>query len=134
MDTTQRLLVLDAGAVIALAHGDATVRAIVGRARRRGRKVAIPTPVVAQVHRGGRDRASMDRTLKAVDVFPETSLDTAMRAGVLLGRTGLVDAVDAILVAEASTALCTIVTSDAHDIGQLVEADDAGRRVYVEAI
>lgn len=94
----------------------------------------VPTPVVAQVHRGGWDRASMDRALKAVDVFPETSLETAMRAGVLLGRTGLTDAVDAIVVAEASNAHTTIVTSDRDDIGRLVDADDAGRDVYVEAV
>jgi len=94
----------------------------------------VPTPVVAQVHRGGWDRASMDRTLKAVDTFLETSLDTAMRAGVLLGRTSLTDAVDAIVVAEASNSLATILTSDPDDIGRLVDADEAGRDVYVEAV
>jgi predicted nucleic acid-binding protein len=132
--TSSRQLVLDAGALIALARGNAAARAIIRRALRRGYKVMVPTPVVAQVHRGGWDRTSMDRALKAVDVFPETSLETAMRAGVLLGRTGLTDAVDAIVVAEASNAHTTIVTSDRDDIGRLVDADDAGRDVYVEAV
>ena len=76
----------------------------------------------------------MDRTLKAVDTFLETSLDTAMHAGVLLGRTDLTHAVDAIVVAEASNSLTTILTSDPDDIGRLVEADGAGRGVYVEAV
>lgn len=76
----------------------------------------------------------MDRTLKAVDVCPETSLETAMRAGVLLGRTGLTDAVEVIVVAAASTALTTILTSDRDGIGRLVDADEAGRDVYVEAV
>jgi hypothetical protein len=45
------------------------------------------------------------------------------------------DAVDAIVVAEALAAVrATKVTSDACEIGRLVEADEAGRGVYVEAI
>ena len=134
MDSTRRQLILDAGALIALARGDAVARATIRRARRKGRRVVVPMPVVAQVHRGGWDRASMDRTLKAVDTFLETSLDTAMRAGVLLGRTSLTDAVDAIVVAEASNSLATILTSYPDDIGRLVDADEAGRDVYVEAV
>lgn len=130
----RRRVVLDAGALIALSRGDLAARAALTRARKRRYAVVVPTPVVAQVHRGGWDRASMDRTLKAVDAFSETSLETALRAGVLLGRTGLTDAVDAIVVAEASGAPTTIVTSDPDDIGRLVEADEAGRGVYVEAV
>ena len=129
-----RRVVLDAGALIALARGDISVRAVVKRAEMQDYEVVVPTPVVAQVHRRGWDRASMDRALRAVDAFPETSLETAMRAGVLLGRTGLADAVDAIVVAEASGAPTIIVTSDPDDIGRLVEADEAGRDVYVEAV
>ena len=129
-----RRVVLDAGALIALARGDTAARAAVRRAEQEDYEVVVPTPVVAQVHRGGWDRASMDRALKAVDVFSETSLETAMRAGVLLGRTGLADAVDAIVVAEASGVPTTIVTSDPDDIGRLVDADEAGRGVYVEAV
>jgi hypothetical protein len=130
-----RRLVLDAGALLALARGDGATRATVKRALRQGYEVVVPTPVVTQVQRGGWDRASMARALKAVDSFVETSLETSMRAGVLLGRTGLADAVDAIVAAEAMTGACTtVVTIDPDDIGRLVEADEAGRRVYIEAI
>ena len=132
-DAPKRLL-LDAGALIALSRGSSPARASVKRALRRGYRVVVPTPVVAQVHRGGWDRASMDRTLKAVDVFVPTSLETAMRAGVLLGRAGHSDAVDGIVVAEAAGARTTILTSDPDDIGRLVDADEAGRAVYVEAV
>lgn len=132
--TSPRRLLLDAGALIALSRGSAPARASVKRAIRQGYKVVVPTPVVAQVHRGGWDRASVDRTLTAVDVFVATSLETAMRAGVLLGRAGLSDAIDAIVVAEASGARSTILTSDPHDIGRLVDADEAGRDVFVEAV
>ena len=129
-----RKVVLDAGALIALSRGDHAVRAAVTRARARRYVVVVPTPVVAQVHRAGWNRASMDRALKAVDEFIETSLEVAMRAGVLLGRTGRTDAVDAIVVAEASKSPTAIVTSDPDDIGRLVDADEAGRDVYVEAV
>lgn len=129
-----RRLVLDAGALIALARGDVAARAAIKRAWKQNYEVVVPTPVVAQVHRGGWDRASMDRALQAVDVFSETSLETAMRAGVLLGRAGMSDAVDAIVVAEASRVPATVVTSDPHDIGRLVDADEAGRDIYVEAV
>ncbi len=132
-ESPKRLL-LDAGALIALSRGSTPARASVKRALRRGYTVVVPTPVVAQVHRGGWDRASMDRTLKAVDVFRETSLEVAMRAGVLLGRTGHSDAVDGIVVAEASGARATILTSDPDDIGRLVDADEAGRDIYVEPV
>ena len=130
----ERRVILDAGALIALSRGDPVVRAALIRARKRRYDVVVPTPVVAQVHRGGRDRASMDRVLKAVDAFVETSLAVAMRAGVLLGRTSTTDAVDAIVVAEATMSPATILTSDPDDVGRLVDADEAGRDIYVEAV
>ena len=76
----------------------------------------------------------MDRVLKAVDAFVETSLAVAMRAGVLLGRTSTTDAVDAIVVAEATMSPATILTSDPDDVGRLVDADEAGRDIYVEPV
>jgi hypothetical protein len=127
-------LVLDAGALIALSRGSGSARASVKRAIRRGYSIVVPTPVVAQVHRGSWDRASMDRTLKAVDMFVATSLETALYAGVLLGRADHSDAVDGVVVAEAVQARSTILTSDPDDIGRLVDADEAGRDVYVEAV
>lgn len=61
----------------------------------------IPTPVLTQVHRGGRDRAWVDRVVKAVDALLPTSVQAARRAGELLARSGMSDAVDAIVAAEA---------------------------------
>ena len=65
------LLVLDAGALLALARGDVVARATIKRGLRQGYRMVVPTPVVAQVHRAGRDRAAMDRVLQAVDSFIE---------------------------------------------------------------
>jgi rRNA-processing protein FCF1 len=129
------LLVLDAGALLALARGDVVARAAVKRAVRQGYRTVVPTPVVAKVHRASRHRAAMDRALQAVDSFAETSLETAKRAGCLLGLASMADAIDAIVVAEAiRSERSTIATSDADDIGRLVDAGEAGRTVYVEAV
>jgi hypothetical protein len=59
---------------------------------------------------------------RAVDI------ELARQAGVLLGRAGTGDPVDATVVAVASVG-DRIITSDPHDIGRLVSA--SGRAVLV---
>jgi rRNA-processing protein FCF1 len=119
----KRTLVLDAGALIALARGDIRVRAALAAALVRDYEVVVPTPVVAQVHRGGRDHARTDRVLGDVDDFLPTRMQTARQAGELLARAGMSDAVDAIVAAEALSAAPTMVlTGDAQDLARLVEA------------
>ncbi len=49
-------VMLDAGGILALSRGDGDARAALERARAGGYVVVIPTPVLAAVHRGGRDR------------------------------------------------------------------------------
>ena len=130
-----RLLVLDAGAVLALARGDKNTRAAVARSIKRRYTIVLPTPVVAQVHRGGRDRALVDRVLNSVDTFLPTTTETARSAGELLGRAGLVDAVDAIVAAEAlAGAPASILTSDPGDLEMLVDAGAIRDRVTVIGI
>jgi len=125
-------LILDAGALIALARGDQIARSALSRAGRDGYRVVVPTPVLAQVHRGGRARAATDRVLSAVDSYAPTSVGIARRAGELLGRTGQDDAIDAIVAAEAlSSPAATMLTSDPDDLATLVEADAARDRVYI---
>ena len=128
-------LVMDAGAILAMARGDLVARAALVRATREGYLVVLPTPVVAQVHRGGRTRAGMDRVLSAVEFYLPTSLGTAWLAGELLGRSGLSDAVDGIVVAEALTgSVATILTSDPGDMARLVESGGTAAEVYVSGI
>ena len=128
-------LVLDAGAVLALTRGDLTARAALRRATREGRLVVLPTPVVAQIHRGGRTRAATDRVLKAVEAHLPTSLGTARLAGELLGRAGLTDAVDAIVAAEAlSGTPAAILTSDAGDLTALIDAGGGTGHVAIVAV
>jgi predicted nucleic acid-binding protein len=98
-------MILDAGGILALARQEGLARAALDRAIHEGYVVVIPTPVLAQVHRGGRDRAQLDRILKAVDAFLPTSERVARRAGELLAKTGTSDVVDAIVAAEALASL-----------------------------
>jgi hypothetical protein len=97
-----------------------------------GLLVQVPTPVLAQVHRGGRHHARTDRVLRSVDQFIPTTESVARDAGELLGRAGRSDAVDAIVAAEAMNGTsAAILTSDPVDISDLVEAGDGSVRVTV---
>lgn len=131
----KRTLLLDAGALIGLARGDIKVRAVMAAALLRGFEVVVPTPVVAQVHRGGRHQARTDRVLGDVDAFLSTSLHTARYAGELLARTDMSDAVDAIVAAEALKGVPSMVlTTDVHDLARLVEGGQGSRSVEVVGI
>jgi hypothetical protein len=112
-------LILDAGALLAIERGD---RAMARRLKAELLAGATPQThggVVAQAWRGGGSRqARLARALPALEV---ASLDDDLgrRAGVLLGRAGRSDAIDAAVVALANHA-DRIVTSDPDDINHLV--------------
>ena len=128
-------LILDAGALIALARGDTRARAVLELALDERLLVQLPTPVLAQVHRGDRDHARSDRILRSVDEFVPTTAAVARHAGVLLGRAGLADAIDAIVAAEAlDGAPAAILTSDLDDITRLVDAGGGRTRVSVQGL
>jgi hypothetical protein len=130
-----RRLVLDAGAIFALARGDGDTRAAPERARREGYVVVIPTPVLAQVHRGGRDRTWIDRVVNAVDALLPTSAAVARRAGELMARSDTSDAVDAIVAAEARMSTpALILTSDPDDLRRLVDGQPEAKDVRIIGI
>lgn len=123
------MLVLDAGAFLAVERGDRDVAALVKRERLAGRVPMTTGGVVAQVWRGGSGRqALLARLLAGVDVVP---LDEALgrRAGVLLGASGSSDAIDASVVC-LTTDGDDILTADTGDLRVLAEA--AG--VHVELL
>lgn len=124
-----RRLILDAGGILALSRGDGDARAALERARREGYVVVIPTPVLAQVHRGGRDRARVDRIINKVDALLPTSDRVARFAGELQAKSGTSDAVDAIVAAEALLVVPALVMmSDPGDLAIFLEdAQEAGR-------
>ncbi len=128
-------LILDAGALIALARGDARTRAVVKGALDDGVRVEVPTPVLAQVHRGGHDRTRTDRALLWIDQYTPTTESVARDAGELLGSAGLTDAIDAIVAAEALAGTpAVILTSDPADLTALVESGGRAGLVAILAV
>jgi hypothetical protein len=125
-----RRMILDAGGILALARGDGLARAALARAVRAGYVIVIPTPVLAQVHRGGRDRAQVDRVVNRVDAMVPTFERVARRAGELLGKTGTTDAVDAIVAAEGLLSVpALILTTDQGDMELLLAGEKEVARV-----
>jgi PIN domain len=123
------MLVLDAGAFVAVERGDRDVVALVKRERLAGRAPVTNGGVIAQVWRGGRDRqALVARLLAGVEVTP---IDDRLgrRAGMLLARTGGADPIDAAVVCLAADG-DDILTSDPGDLRILAEAAE----VHVELI
>lgn len=123
------MLVLDAGAFVAAERGERDVIALVKRERLAGRSPVTCGGVVGQVWRGGHGRqAPLARLLAGVDIVPvDDSL--GRRAGILLGRSGLSDAIDAAVVCLAADG-DDILTSDPGDLIALAEAAD----IHVELI
>jgi hypothetical protein len=110
--------VLDAGALIAVEGSDRELLAAIKGEVLAGRPPLTHGGVIGQVWRGGRDRqAVLAIILAGVDVVP---LDDFLgrRAGVLLGRAGTSDVVDAALVLLAADG-DEILTSDPDDLRPL---------------
>jgi hypothetical protein len=129
---TRGILVLDAGGVLGLAHGDHRAWARLAVALEMGLTAIVPTPVVAQVHRGGRRGRAVDQVLDAVGHALPTSDHIARTAGELLGAAGGADAVDAIVVAEALAAQpAAILTSDPTDLARLLDGQADRPRVSI---
>jgi len=123
------MLVLDAGAFIAAERGKGDVAALVKNEFMSGRVPLTNGAVISQIWRGGTGRrVPVARLLDNVQVVP---VDDALgrRAGVLLGRTGSGDAIDASVVCLAQDG-DDILTSDPGDLLDLVRT--AG--VHVELI
>ena len=115
------MLVLDAGALVALERNDRAMWRRVKAAFMAGEPPHTHGGVVGQVWRGGAGRqAQLARSLQAVETAP-LDLELGRRAGVLLAGAGERDVVDAAVVALARNG-DQILTSDPHDIARLVAA------------
>lgn len=110
---------LDTGALIALDRGSARLLALLDRISQRRQRILIPAGVVAQAWRGPR-QARLARLLRSreVDIVPLD--DPAARAvGVLLGKSGTDDTVDAHVVVVALRAGSPVISSDPEDLRRL---------------
>jgi len=123
------MLVLDAGAFVAVERGSRDVVALIKRERLAGRPPVTSGGVVAQVWRGGSGRqAPVARLLAGTDVAP---IDDRLgrRAGTLLARSGQSDAIDATVVCLAADG-DDILTSDPGDLRALAQAAE----IHVELV
>ena len=121
-------LVLDAGALIAVERADRDAIALLKQEFLEGRVPLTHGGVVGQVWRGGSGRqAPLARLLLALDI---AALDVTLgrRAGMLLGRAGMADVIDAALVLLAADG-DVLLTSDPDDLEPL--AVSAGLHVDI---
>lgn len=114
-------LVCDAGAFVALERDDRAMWARLKAELLAGRVPVTHGGVVAQVWRGGSGRqARLARALAGIEVVALDE-ERGRSAGLLLGRAGMSDPVDAAVVGLAGDD-DVIVTSDGADIARLVRA------------
>lgn len=114
-------VILDSGAVIALAANQPRVRQIVDRAIREHSLLVVPAVVLAETTRGGARDARVNRVLKAVQEITPVTEAIAREAGRLLAAANIANAtVDALIVAEAALhGPSLILTGDLDDISAL---------------
>lgn len=115
------MLVLDAGALIALGRETRDVVALLKGELRDGREPKTHGAVLGQVWRGGGGRqAPLARALRGVEILP-VDAELGRRAGMLLKAARSSDVVDAALVAIADDG-DELLTSDVEDLEALAVA------------
>lgn len=113
-------IVLDSGALIALERADERMRALLREALKQNVRLVVPAGVLAQVWRGSARQAPIRALLKAaLTVIPALDEVLAEAAGVLCGRAGTSDVVDASVVLVARRERAVVVTSDVDDLARL---------------
>jgi len=115
--------VYDAGVLIAIDGNDRRMWAIHHLTVEEGRRVLVPTVVVGQVWRDARRQVQLGRFLHSCEVVP-VGLELAKAAGVLCGKAGTRDVVDATVVTVALAHGAIVFTSDPDDIAHLSTAAD----------
>lgn len=110
-------VVLDTGALLALERAAPRMRALLREALQLGTALVIPVGVLGQAWRGSARQAPIAALLKAPTTEVE-ALDAglAKAVGVLCGRRGTSDVVDASVVLAARRRDAPIVTSDPDDL------------------
>jgi hypothetical protein len=115
----------DAGALIAIDKNDRRMWARYQVAVDDGRDIRVPAVVVGQAWRDSRRQVRLGKFLAGCHV-DRVGLETAKAAGILCGRAGTSDVVDATVVVMAAATGAVIWTSDPEDIKAL--ADESGAR------
>jgi hypothetical protein len=116
--------VYDAGVLIAIDNNDRRMWAIHHLALEEGRRVIVPSIIVGQAWRDGRRQVQLGRFIQSCEVNP-VGLEVAKAAGVLCGKAGTNDVVDATVATMALTLGAIVFTSDPTDIAELSVASGA---------
>ncbi|MGH8907217.1 MAG: PIN domain-containing protein [Egibacteraceae bacterium] len=118
----EHILILDSGAVIAVARGDQRARAFLERAYDLGVQVEVPVVVVAEtVRTPGPRSAPVNRVLRKVRI-PAATEELGRIAGSLLAAASSAATVDALVVAQAVAAGgADVLTSDPGDLTALAQ-------------
>jgi hypothetical protein len=112
-----KAVVLDAGALIAFERGSEKMRALCREILRAGASLVIPAGVVAQVYRDGARQVSLRGLLNSPTsrVVPLDKM-LAEAAGVLCGRAGVSDVIDASVVLVARREHAVVVSGDVENL------------------
>jgi hypothetical protein len=115
--------VYDAGVLLAIDGNDRRMWAIHRLAVDEGRRLLVPSVVVGQAWRDPRRQVQLGRFLHSCEVVP-VGLELAKAAGVLCGKAGTRDVVDASVVTIALACGAIVFTSDPEDMAALSAALD----------
>lgn len=115
-----RSVVLDAGALIAFERGDARMRALVREALKQRVRLVIPAGALGQAWRRAPRQVPLRGLVKGpTTVVPALDQVLAEAAGVLCGRAGTSDLIDASVVLVARREDGVVITSDPDDLRRL---------------
>lgn len=121
---------LDSGALIAAERNDRRYWKV---SKKRDELFTVPAIVVTEVWRGG-GNANLARALHGCDL-ESLDVDLAKAAGILCGRAGTSDPVDALVVASAARRGDDIITTDPDDLRALAAvAPGVGRILDLNAL
>jgi predicted nucleic acid-binding protein len=123
----------DAGALIAIDKNDRRMWARYQVAVDDGRDIRVPAIVVGQAWRDPRRQVRLGRFLVSCRVDP-VGLETAKAAGILCGRAGTSDVVDATVAIMAAATGAVIWTSDPGDIKALADVSSARSALVIRAV
>jgi hypothetical protein len=98
-----------------------------------GRDIHVPAVVVGQVWRDGRRQVRLGKVLAGCQV-DAVGLATSKAAGVLCGKAGTSDLVDATVVVMAVAVSAIIWTSDPKDIRELADSSGARPAVLIRPV
>ena len=111
-------MTLDTGAVVAVERADRGMLARLKEALEVGRRLTLPTVVIAEGWRGG-DRSALVAALMGSCVVEPLFESLARRAGETQAKVRGSTAIDAIVVASASARGDLVLTTDVEDLSAL---------------